>query len=377
MKILFITNQSLQGHGGGVLSAKKVLKCLEIYKHNHQIDDYLIISCDNFANSESIVVKKTIVKDILARLLFKSNFLFFDIRKNLKKIASYSPNIIILHNSRFGFMIPMLKKVLPNVRIISMFENIETDYCRHAVSPIALPLEHFIVFCNEKKTIRLSNGLVFLNSRDKKRAIELFKINFEHSFLFPVTLEKPNSPLKIITSKPTLVFLGTLNYLPNEKAVLYFINNIWDKLDQSQFDVFIAGKNPNKSLIESCKKASVRIINGFNQLSDFCPIGACLISPLQSGSGMKTKVAEALSYGMYVIGSEETFIGYENILNKNSLYVHVSKTEADYVKMIQQYRTDFLNQLTAIGDNNIKLFDNLYSTEKYVNRFFDFLTQYE
>ena len=38
-----------------------------------------------------------------------------------------------------------------------------------------------------------------------------------------------------------------------------------------------------------------------------------VIAPIFDGSGMKTKVAEALMYGKRIIGTREAFSGYEDI----------------------------------------------------------------
>ena len=41
----------------------------------------------------------------------------------------------------------------------------------------------------------------------------------------------------------------------------------------------------------------------------------CVIAPIFDGSGMKTKVAEALMFGKKIIGTSEAFSGYEEIVN--------------------------------------------------------------
>ncbi|GHW36003.1 hypothetical protein VCSRO10_1558 [Vibrio cholerae] len=41
------------------------------------------------------------------------------------------------------------------------------------------------------------------------------------------------------------------------------------------------------------------------------------ISSVNFGSGMKTKVAEAMKYGLPVYATDNSLIGYENVLNKS------------------------------------------------------------
>lgn len=46
-------------------------------------------------------------------------------------------------------------------------------------------------------------------------------------------------------------------------------------------------------------------------------LSACDVfySPIVLGSGMKTKIAEALSYGLYIYATEHSLIGYDEIIN--------------------------------------------------------------
>ena len=58
-----------------------------------------------------------------------------------------------------------------------------------------------------------------------------------------------------------------------------------------------------------------------------------MCAPIFDGSGMKTKVAEALMYGKKVVGTPEAFSGYEDIVKKAGW---VCTTAVDFVAAISR-----------------------------------------
>lgn len=370
-KVLFITNIKIDSFGGGSISSKRFVDYLKWAKNEGEIQEYGIISLDNYPCNIGVDITKSRKKDILARFLGHSNYLFLEIKKQIDKIVKFKPDIVYIENSRLGFVSKFIKKHLPRAKIITNFENIEVDYCKRAVSKLNYPIEAFVVRKDEALSIKYSDDFIFLTERDRNRASFVYKHDFSKSLVFPITVDVPRSPLIITSKKPTIVMLGSLNYLPNEDACLFFIKKVLPRIDRDQFDFVIAGKNPGSVLIDQCELNGIKLIPGFDRLSDFCPKGACLISPLLSGAGMKTKVAEALSYGMYIIGSEETFVGYEALFRENLKYIDKATTIDEYVSCIRKYYDSYNNSKLDIEETNVLLFKKYYLTSSYFNKIKD------
>jgi len=94
-----------------------------------------------------------------------------------------------------------------------------------------------------------------------------------------------------------------------------------------------------------------------------------LISPVQTGAGMKVKVAEALSLGLPIIGSPETLIGYEEAINDKDNYRIINKA----VKP-QDYINHIIKLIISQNDNKIKnkaksLYDKYYSLKRSIRTF--------
>lgn len=372
MRILFITDQIISGSSGGSIGARKIIQCLDNYKKNNLVT-YEVISRDNYESEYNFNIKKNKIKDIFSRIILKPNFLSIEIKKNYSKIKEYNPELILLHNSRFGFIAKKIKRILPNARVVTFFENIELDYCKFAVNKLIYPIEFMLVKKEEKKSIYYSDTFVFLSSNDLNRAKELYgnASKLDNNLIFPVTLNEPANELTLKSAKPTIILLGTLSYKPNEEAVYYFIDNILPNLDASKFDFIVAGRHPSIDLISACKNNRIKIYNGFDKLSDICPKNACLLAPLQSGAGMKTKIAEGLSYGLYIIGSQECFVGYEAVENVGFIKKAINVDQ--YIQYINDFYNVYITNNEIICKTNKKAFDKFYLTSSYYSKFFDLM----
>jgi len=63
-------------------------------------------------------------------------------------------------------------------------------------------------------------------------------------------------------------------------------------------------------------KGKVAVVGAVDSLAEGYMNAQFVIAPIFDGSGMKTKVAEALMYGKKVIGTPEAFSGYNDVVDK-------------------------------------------------------------
>lgn len=329
MNILYITCNKFEKSGGGIC-AESLFDALVSTENN--VDLY---SPNERFNS--IYAKKNKVNDIVSRVFLHSNFMFVNWIKNRKKIFEKKYDVIFLSNSRLGFIAKDVKKNNPNTKIIIHFDNIEYDYCKHyfgdknsLMTKLKVLIESLAVKRDESNAIQYSDRLIFLTSRDKNRCEEIYKFKRKSSII-PICLNKIDVDLRKNRSV-NIVFLGSLWYKPNHNSIVWFLNEVWPtiKIKFPDLNFIIAGRNPNNELKELIKNKNANILPNFSTIEDVIDKNSIFISPIIEGAGMKVKVAEAMSYGVPIIASTESLVGYEEVVGMDFIYKADTKQQYEY-----------------------------------------------
>jgi sugar transferase (PEP-CTERM/EpsH1 system associated) len=115
--------------------------------------------------------------------------------------------------------------------------------------------------------------------------------------------EQPNS----------LVFTGSMDWLPNEDGVAYFFREILPLIRQQVPDVSvrIVGRNPSAALQSlAARQVHVELTGWVEDVRPSLARGAVCIVPLRIGSGTRLKIFEAMAMGKAVVS---TSIGAEGL----------------------------------------------------------------
>lgn len=110
-----------------------------------------------------------------------------------------------------------------------------------------------------------------------------------------------------------LVFTGSMDWLPNSDAVIYFAKEvlplIWKKNDQVKF--YIVGKNPTKEVMSLENKDHRIIVTGaVDDVRPYIAKSKIFVVPIRVGGGTRLKILEAMSMNKAVIS---TTVGAEGI----------------------------------------------------------------
>jgi glycosyltransferase involved in cell wall biosynthesis len=142
--------------------------------------------------------------------------------------------------------------------------------------------------------------------------------------------------------------------------VLYFCEKIFPlvrKLDNS-IEFHIIGKNPVKDVINLENKFDgVKVIGPVDDIKALVETSAVFVAPLVFGTGIKTKVIEALSYNVPVVA---TSIGAEGINFINGVNMFVTDNEVEFANnIIQLISSKDLNN--DVSNNGRQLVHNEFS----------------
>jgi len=125
---------------------------------------------------------------------------------------------------------------------------------------------------------------------------------------------------------PTVLSVGTFNWLPNVEAVNFLVQKIWPliKVKMPEAKLWIVGNAPTKEIFEYQKKdTSITITGGIPDIRDAFTQAHVLVAPVFSGKGTRYKILEAMAAGTPIVASQ---IAVEGLDVTNGVHVLTSNT---------------------------------------------------
>ena len=159
--------------------------------------------------------------------------------------------------------------------------------------------------------------------------------------------------------KKFALFVGGTFYA-NRAGIAWFVEHVVPRIHSK---ICIVGRGFEALRQELERDGKVEVVGAVDHLADWYRDAHFVIAPIFDGSGMKTKVAEALMYGKKIIGTPEAFSGYEEIAGVAG---RMCITVEDFVTAIDEadalVRSSFDGELRAI-------YEEKYSYEAALARF--------
>ncbi len=166
-----------------------------------------------------------------------------------------------------------------------------------------------------------------------------------------------------------LYHIGSLEWMPNEEAVLWFIHDIWPKvLEQHPHLVFyVAGKGMSAEMKQQ-SFPNVNLAGEVASATQFVENKGITVVPLKSGSGIRLKILEAMSAGKIVIS---TTIGAQGISYTDQKDILIADNAQEFASAISTVLDDE-DYANSIKQNARQLILDKYSNESVVRRLVNF-----
>jgi hypothetical protein len=214
---------------------------------------------------------------------------------------------IFIDASYLGILAYHLKKSGYKGKIISFFHNVELSVMKQKAR---LNLFHawkiFSVRFNEKKAVDYSDKVVVLTQKDLAELTRTYRAG--RAEVIPISLPDEYVPGDhgMTSAPPVFLFVGD-NWFPNIHGIRWFIKNV---LDHADIRLQIAGRNM-EHLRDEFAHPKAEFLGFVEDLPKAIGEADYFLSPVFRGGGMKVKICEALMHGKNIIGTPETFEGYE------------------------------------------------------------------
>jgi polysaccharide biosynthesis protein PslH len=113
------------------------------------------------------------------------------------------------------------------------------------------------------------------------------------------------------TSRPRVVFTGSMDWEPNIDAVEYFCSQIWPDIRKEFPDAIfqIVGRNPFPK-VQRLASESVQVTGTVPSVAEYLEKASVVIVPLRIGGGTRLKIFEAMAMGKALVS---TSIGAEGL----------------------------------------------------------------
>ena len=255
----------------------------------------------------------------------------------------------------------ILKKIDPSKTLVRV-HNVEYDFSKSEFK-LKKNIKKWLIYKfskkDEKAILKRVDKAIPLTNRDLNRLVELYNVDKEKMHIIPVCIEKNNPIIIRKRDKLELLITGSLWYGANVEGIIWFIENVFGSVENF-CHLTIAGSKPSTRLIEIIKEnPNISLIDSPKEMEPFFTNSDIVIAPLFSGAGMKVKVAEAMSYSIPVIGTDEAFVGYEITNEVNAFVANDSKSFTYYLEKIYSMSVDERVSLSKSVEKNFMEKNNI------------------
>lgn len=392
MKILFLSPESVYpiNTGGRIVVYNKIKYLSEL---GHEIYLYCVIDSDKEIDSQKKEMKK------YCREVF-----FFN--RNKSKINKYLNSVLlpfsvgsrtikkiedklnrILKDRKIDIIWCETPQMAANIiklknkkttKVVLSQQNIESNSMHSISKTFTNPIKRMVYGLDairlglfEKVIYKkgLFDAYVFVSDEDKKFFENHFEYGKKPTTLVPIGAEDHGNSKRL--SSKNVIIVGKMSYRPNVDGVMWFYENIWEKIKSASHDVklYIVGKDPDER-IRNIRDDSIIVTGTVESVEPYYEKGAVAVIPVFSGGGVKTKLIEASSYKIPIVC---TVAGATGTRFRNNENIWITDDPDRFAECIIKC-LEGGSYIDERVNNAYALFEKEYTWRGIVNQLNEFLT---
>ena len=252
----------------------------------------------------------------------------------LEKLQQRKIDQVFVDGSNLGELARCIKTSFPEVRICTFFHNVEARFFMGALRQLRTARALGVLIANymaERKSVRFSDKIICLNERDSKQLHRLYgrAATNVSSMALEDKLPQGNAVTENVQQEGYALFVGG-GFYANRAGIVWFVTNVAPCI---QVKTCIVGRGMEDLRSEYELEGKVEFVGPVDNLAPWYRNAHFVIAPIFDGSGMKTKIAEALMFGKKILATPEAFVGYEDVADRAGL---VCLTADDFVAAIRR-----------------------------------------
>ena len=132
-----------------------------------------------------------------------------------------------------------------------------------------------------------------------------------------------------------LVFVGVMDYFPNEDAMLWFVNEMWPAVRQHwpEATLSIVGMRPSDKIASLNSVEGVEVVGFVDDVLPWFHNATLFVAPFRVARGVQNKILQAFATGVPVV---TTSLGAEGIPCTNDIELLIADNEDEFVEHVNR-----------------------------------------
>lgn len=159
-----------------------------------------------------------------------------------------------------------------------------------------------------------------------------------------------------------LLFVGTMSYHPNVRAMEYFVDKIYplaDQLTDKRLHLYIVGHNPPERILKLNERDNITVTGSVDSVLPYYELSHIVICPILSGGGTRIKIIEAMALNRPVVS---TTLGAEGLDVTSGSNISLADTPQEFSDSIY-HLIEQPSLRKKIASNGVNFAQNKYSTK--------------
>jgi len=176
-------------------------------------------------------------------------------------------------------------------------------------------------------------------------------------------------PLNMSEDDNELVFFGSMDWRPNEDAIMHFLDTTFPLVRNviPKANLTVVGRNPSVALMARAERGKVKITGTVEDIREYVAGASVCIVPLRIGSGTRLKIMEALAMGKAVVS---TTIGAEGLALTANHHIALADEPQEFANEVIRLMRD-RERRKSLGDEGRRLVAERYSWRQVTGNFMD------
>lgn len=222
----------------------------------------------------------------------------------------------------------------------------------------------------EGKMCRVFDSVIAVSNEDRDQIRDEYGVDAVFDIPTGVDIEffRPSGREK--ADPYNLVFTGSMDWLPNEDGIRYFIAEILPIIKRSvpNVSLTVVGRNPYPGLVELSKRdPSVKVTGRVEDVRPFMERAAAYIVPLRIGGGTRLKIFEAMAMEKAIVS---TSVGSEGLPVSDGDELILADSPESFADAVVGLLTD-TTAATELGRKAARTVRERFGWAEVANRFAD------